>query len=78
VNGRDDVDDAAGRAAGSAPDPAGRPVRRRRHRRAVGGTAPQGPEPRAIRAADDTEQGWGARPDPDDDERILREKPPHW
>jgi hypothetical protein len=30
--------------------------------------------------ADDTDLGWGddAESDLDDDERILREKPPHW
>ena len=28
---------------------------------------------------DDTDQGWGERPDEaDDDERITREKPPHY
>jgi len=30
-------------------------------------------------SADDTDQGWGGRDDrDDDDERILRERPPHW
>jgi hypothetical protein len=29
--------------------------------------------------SDDTDRGWGERPDDaDDDERLLREKPPHW
>jgi hypothetical protein len=27
---------------------------------------------------DDTDRGWGERPDEDDDERIAREKPPHY
>ncbi|HEY6796834.1 MAG TPA: hypothetical protein VI248_19355 [Kineosporiaceae bacterium] len=30
---------------------------------------------------DETDLGWGAagwRDDPDDDERFLRERPPHW
>ena len=29
---------------------------------------------------DDTDRGWGERPDDaeDDDERLTREKPPHW
>ncbi len=53
--------------------------RRRRHRRAVGGTArTEAPEPRAPKDDADTEAGWGGRPEDDDDERILREKPPHW
>jgi hypothetical protein len=33
------------------------------------------------RADDDTDAGWGDRddsPDPDDDDRFLRERPPHW
>ena len=29
--------------------------------------------------SDDTDRGWGEQPDDaDDDERLLREKPPHW
>ncbi len=30
--------------------------------------------------SDDTDRGWGERPDDTDadDERLLREKPPHW
>lgn len=29
--------------------------------------------------SDDSDQGWGERPDEaDDDERIAREKPPHY
>ena len=29
-------------------------------------------------SADDTDRGWGERPDEDDDQRIAREKPPHY
>lgn len=39
--------------------------------------APVGPAG-TSRAPDDTDVGWGERPDPDDDERFLREVPPHW
>jgi hypothetical protein len=31
--------------------------------------------------SDDTDRGWGEHPgsdDTDDDERLIREKPPHW
>ena len=29
--------------------------------------------------SDDTDRGWGERhDDEDDDERLIREKPPHW
>jgi len=37
-------------------------------------------EPWPEQTSDDTDEGWGERPDDgaDDDERILREKPPHW
>lgn len=65
--------------------------RPRRRRRAVGGT-PTGAEPVSAgpagadplvpgRSRDDTDQGWGGRPsvaDDEDDERFLREVPPHW
>lgn len=29
---------------------------------------------------DDTDRGWGEHPDDaeDDDERLIRDKPPHW
>jgi hypothetical protein len=27
---------------------------------------------------DDTDRGWGEQPEPDDDERLRRERPPHW
>ena len=33
------------------------------------------------RAEDDSDAGWGERddsPDRDDDDRFLRERPPHW
>jgi hypothetical protein len=29
--------------------------------------------------SDDTDRGWGEHPDDDsNDERLLRERPPHW
>lgn len=32
-----------------------------------------------TRSSDDTDQGWGEQPSGrDDDERFLREVPPHW
>jgi hypothetical protein len=46
-----------------------------------------GPAPRTDRddasvlsgpSRDDTDVGWGERPEPDDDERLLRDRPPHW
>jgi hypothetical protein len=27
---------------------------------------------------DDTDVGWGEAPEPDDDERLRQERPPHW
>ncbi|WP_018658560.1 hypothetical protein [Actinomadura flavalba] len=27
---------------------------------------------------DDTDVGWGEWREPDDDERLLAERPPHW
>ncbi len=29
-------------------------------------------------SADDTDRGWGDEPAGDDDERFLRDRPPHW
>jgi hypothetical protein len=29
-------------------------------------------------STDDTDRGWGEVPEDDDDERFLREKPPHY
>jgi hypothetical protein len=31
-----------------------------------------------VRSQDDTDAGWGERPEPDDDERLYRDRPPHW
>ena len=41
------------------------------------------PEPRddlalPTQSEDDTDVGWGELPEPDDDERLSRERPPHW
>lgn len=68
--------------------------RGRGHRRATGGTPPSdGTSPQAVPGAavqhaaardpfavsrDDTDEGWGGPRDGGDDERILREVPPHW
>ncbi|WP_299038789.1 hypothetical protein [uncultured Pseudokineococcus sp.] len=30
------------------------------------------------RAAEDRPEAWGERADEDDDERYLRDRPPHW
>ena len=36
-------------------------------------------EPWPEQTSDDTDEGWTERADEaDDDERILRERPPHW
>jgi hypothetical protein len=31
-----------------------------------------------VQAQEDTDIGWGEQPGPDDDERLYRERPPHW
>jgi hypothetical protein len=31
-----------------------------------------------LRSADDTDIGWGERPEPDDDARLREDRPPHW
>ena len=39
---------------------------------------PSHPVARPEQSAEDTDTGWGERPDPDDDERFSRDRPPHW
>lgn len=50
----------------------------RRHRRVVrrGGEDQEPVTPR--RSADDSDTGWGDRPTESNDERLLRDVPPHW
>ena len=31
-----------------------------------------------VKSPEDTDVGWGERPEPDDDERLNRDRPPHW
>jgi|HubBroStandDraft_1064217.scaffolds.fasta_scaffold03427_6 hypothetical protein len=31
-----------------------------------------------LAGKDDTDTGWGGPPDSDDDDRLSRERPPHW
>ena len=66
-------------AAGSATTPAEQPRGTRRHRRAV--DPGRGPEPVWHRTAwEDDPRAWGDTDEgeSDSDQRILREKPPHW
>ena len=58
---------ARGRPVGPAASPsAPRPVRR-----------PPATQP-PLQSREDTDAGWGERPEPDDDERLYRDRPPHW
>jgi len=74
--------DEGGPAEAGAPRVPGR----RGPRRATGGTPPRVPAADAPvpaaggedRAPDDTDVGWGEPRGGDDDDRILREVPPHW
>ena len=38
---------------------------------------PRRPE-RPEQSAEDTDSGWGERPEPDHDERLYGDRPPHW
>ncbi len=41
--------------------------------------APNSREPvLPTQSQEDTDVGWGELPAPDDDERLNRERPPHW
>jgi len=31
-----------------------------------------------MRSQDETDAGWSEPPEPDDDERLGRDRPPHW
>jgi hypothetical protein len=31
-----------------------------------------------VQSQEDTDAGWGERPGQEDDERLCRERPPHW
>jgi hypothetical protein len=42
------------------------------------GPASGRPAGRPEQSAEDTDTGWGERPDGDDDERYYRDRPPHW
>lgn len=68
---------------GPAPTEQAVPARRPRARRRA--TAPQTGAGRdgtvpvlPGRSVDDTDAGWGERPADDEDERFLRDVPPHW
>jgi len=39
---------------------------------------PDGQPVLPVRSQDDTDIGWGEAPEPDDDERLYRDRPPHW
>jgi hypothetical protein len=63
----------------TAPDPAGRagppdsgamPVRPARSQ--------DDKQVLPVRSQDDTDVGWGERPEAGDDERLNRDRPPHW
>jgi hypothetical protein len=31
-----------------------------------------------VKSVDETSVGWGEAPEPDDDERLRQDRPPHW
>jgi ribonuclease E len=42
---------------------------------------PPAPDPGPVlpqRGSDETDAGWGERPEPDDDDRLRQERPPHY
>jgi hypothetical protein len=42
---------------------------------------PPGPDDKpvlSVQSPEDTDADWGERPEPDDDERLYGERPPHW
>jgi hypothetical protein len=58
--------------AAMSPDPAP-------NQPATGSPPDPGDEPvLPTQSREDTDVGWGEPPGPDDDERLCRERPPHW
>jgi hypothetical protein len=31
-----------------------------------------------VKGQEDTDTGWGEQPEPDDEDRLQRDRPPHW
>ncbi|HEY2127507.1 MAG TPA: hypothetical protein VGH77_10000 [Streptosporangiaceae bacterium] len=36
------------------------------------------PDDPPAQGDDETDLGWGDHPDPDDDDRLTSDRPPHW
>ena len=72
MTGRDPDPDQP-RPAGDAPRPAPAPTVRRRSPVRRSTAEPVLPDT----TRDERDVGWGDTPEPDDDERLLREVPPH-
>jgi hypothetical protein len=36
------------------------------------------PDDDPVQGEDETDLGWGDQPDPEDDDRYTRDRPPHW
>jgi hypothetical protein len=58
-----------------SPGDRSRPTPTVRRRSAAGPDTPESVLPDTTR--DERDVGWGDAPEPDDDERLLREVPPH-
>jgi hypothetical protein len=45
-----------------------------------GATQPDRDEQQAlpVQSREDTDEAWGERPEPDEDDRFYRDRPPHW
>ena len=46
-----------------------------------GSAGPADPDDKPVlptQSQEDTDVGWGERSEPDDDERLYRDRPPHW
>jgi hypothetical protein len=53
-----------------AKEPPNRPSARR--------PDPEDPPVLSLQSREDTDVGWGDRPEADDDERLNSDRPPHW
>jgi len=44
----------------------------------VSSLGPDDPPLLPLQSQEDTDAAWGEHPEPEDDERFHRERPPHW
>jgi hypothetical protein len=44
----------------------------------VGQSSRQGQQALPVQSREDTDIAWGEQPEPDENDRLYRDRPPHW